>query len=183
MVLRQIECLEVVVVLLDLRAFLDGEAHAEEDVLDALERQRQRMQMAERLLAARQRDVDLLALETCLHLAGLEFLILLLDESSDLRLRLVDDLADLRPVFLCQRSHAAQDGRELALLAEELDADIVELREIPCSVLDCLGSLCLQLFNLVLHTDLLENKKPPPPKTRGEGRIRGTTLICSFVWL
>ena len=164
MVLRQVQRLEVVVVLLNLRAFLDREAHAEKDVLDALERQRQRMQVAERLLAARQRDIDLLALEALLHLACLELLVLLLDQLCNLRLCLVDDLADLRTVFLRECAHAAQDRRELALLTEELDADVIELREILCSVLDSLGSLCLQLFNLLLHCIPPKNKKPPPRK-------------------
>ena len=166
MVFRQIQRFKIEVIFLDFRAFLDGEAHAEEDVLDALERQRQRMQMAERLRAARQRDVDFLACELVRECARLELLVLLGNQRLDLRLRLVDDLADLRAILFREGAHAAQDGREFALLAEELDADVIELREIPGRMLDGFGSLCLQLFDLFFHH---REKLPPKKETMNTG--------------
>src|SRR3546814_18195169 len=55
---RNIECAEVVEVVLDLRPFDDFEAHLAEDFGNALDRAGDRMQAPDGLAAAGERDVD-----------------------------------------------------------------------------------------------------------------------------
>ena len=107
--------------------------------------------MPEWLAAARQRDVDFLLCEALFQRTCLKLLIFLGDQRLNLRLRLVDDLADLRAVFLRDGTHAAQNTRELTFLAQELHADVVQLAERRGRIPDCLCCLCLQGFNLLFH--------------------------------
>ncbi len=53
-----VERFEVVVVVLELGAFRDVEPHAQEDLLDALAQQRERMAMTDKRRAAGERDID-----------------------------------------------------------------------------------------------------------------------------
>ena len=61
MLRRHVERFEVVVIVLELRPLDDQETHAEEDRLDALAQERQRMPVPEERRASRQRDVDRVA--------------------------------------------------------------------------------------------------------------------------
>ena len=61
MLRRHVERFEVVVIVLELGPLDDQEPHAQEDGLDPLAQQRERMAMAEQRRAARQRDVDRVA--------------------------------------------------------------------------------------------------------------------------
>jgi len=61
MLRRHVERFEVVVVVFELGSFDDEEAEAEEDRLDALAQERQRVAMTEQGDAAGQRDVDRIA--------------------------------------------------------------------------------------------------------------------------
>ena len=109
------------------------------------------MKVSERLATPRKRHVDLFARELLGERALPELLILLGNQRLDLRFGLVDDLADLRTILLRERAHAAQDRGERSLLAEELHADLIELRETARRLLDCLGRLRLQLFDFFFH--------------------------------
>ena len=93
MVRRHVERFEVVEVVFDFGAFEDLVAHAGEDVLDLLADAHQRVDAAERQLAAGQRDV---------HGArgrprGLERRALLVERGLDLGLERVDERAELAP--------------------------------------------------------------------------------------
>ena len=127
MILRQVQCLEVVSITLDFRALFDAVAHRHENAFDALHRDRQRMQMSQRLAPPGERHVNLLACKPRRERLFSERRTLLLQRSFDGGTRLVDDLPETRPLFGTELSHAALDHRKLAFFAEHLDANVVEL--------------------------------------------------------
>ena len=150
MVFRQVQCFKVEVVALDFRAFFNAKAHMYENILDALHRQRQRMQMALRHIAARQSNVNLFAGQSCGKFLGFKLTSLRIDGFFHFCLGYVDNLADFRTFLGGQTAHATQYGGELALLAQILHTDIVKCRHIACGFDFSYGS-CLQLRNLFFH--------------------------------
>src|ERR1019366_8248688 len=66
---RSIECVEIVIRRLNLRAFLDGIAHGDEDVLDFLPHDRQRMSMSDPSMVSGKGDVDRFAKQCGIFLA------------------------------------------------------------------------------------------------------------------
>ena len=125
-VLRDVERFEVIVVELDLRAFRDREAEADEDLLELVEHDVQRVLLADDDFLARQGDVDGLRLEL-LREGGLsDGLLPLFDDGLNLGAHVVDHLADGRALLGRNVLHALEQGGQLALFAEELDACIVE---------------------------------------------------------
>ena len=123
----------------------------DKNVLDAFQRQRQRMQMSHRYVAPRQRHINFLTGDLIGKGLGLKFLILFSNEFFNLRFGLVDDFADLRPILFGQRSHAAKDRRKLAFFPQEPDANIIEFAETRCLLLNQFSSLLPELCNLLFH--------------------------------
>ena len=81
------------VVVLELGPFEDEEPHAAEDRLDALAQERQRMAVAERRAAARQRDVDRAGRRPRVVRCGEA----LVELRFDLLFEIVGELAEPRP--------------------------------------------------------------------------------------
>ena len=126
MVLRDVQRLEVVVVELDLRALCDGEAKTEENLLELVEHDVQRMLFADHDLVARQGNVDGLGSELLFERCLLEQLFLLVDDGLDLSANVVDELADDRALLRSNVLHTLEQSGQLALLAEELDTRFIE---------------------------------------------------------
>ena len=168
MILRQVQRLEIVVVTLDFRPLFDAVAHRHEDALDALHRDRQRMQMPQRLAPPGKRHVDLLACK----LRGKRLFgkrrTLLLQRAFDRRARLIDELPETRPLRGIELSHAALDRRQFALLAEHLDADAVKICERPAASMAATASS--RIFAILPSIDEMtsqaakrQSQRPPLP--------------------
>src|SRR5579863_3463386 len=97
MVRREIERLEVVEIVLDLRPRGDLETGAAEDLLHAKARQSDRMQSAALLASTRQRDIDTAGGELALDLRPRQRLAPRLDGGLHTLLGLVDPLAGRGP--------------------------------------------------------------------------------------
>ena len=129
MVGRDVEHLEVGVVVLDLRAFVDHEPELGEDVGDLARRLDDRVQGAAPDRAAGRRDVDpLSAARRAASSRAAEPLRASASAASTAAADLVGDRADLRAVLRGQRADAAQDRGQLALLAQDLELEGVEGR-------------------------------------------------------
>ena len=150
MVFRQVQCFKVEVVALDFRAFFYTEAHMYENILNALHRQRQWMQMALRHIAARQGNVNLFTGQACGKFFRFKLTSLCIDGFFHFCFGCVDNLADFRTFLSGQAAHTTQDSGELALLAQILYTDIVKRRHIACGFDFSYGS-CLKLRNLFFH--------------------------------
>ena len=122
---RHVERLEAVVVVLHLGPVVHQVAHAEEDVLDLLAHDRERMAAALRGQAARQGHVDALAGEAQRARGALERRRLRLEARLQLALQRVQLLAGgllLAPATAC-RSELMQLGEGARLAPEEAVAD------------------------------------------------------------
>ena len=171
MILRNVQRLKVVVVELDLRAFRDREAKTEENLLELVEDDVQRMLLADHDLVARQGNVDGLGRELLFERCLLEQLFLLVDDGLDLSANVVDELADDRALLRSNVLHTLEQSGQLALLAEELDTRFIEgacIRRRSKLLLRGLQN-ALQLFfhiNSPLERDVhagTETKKPSVP--------------------
>src|SRR5262249_11788770 len=118
------ELVEVVLGGLDLAVVADLVAEAQERVLDLAPRLRDRVQVPERQLVARERDVDDVLGERAAELGAVELVPARVERSLECRLQRVERDAGLAV------SNAPQRLREIALAAEEADARLVELGRI-----------------------------------------------------
>ena len=130
MVRRDVERLEVVEVVLDLRPGGDLEAGAAKDLLDAQPRQSDRMQAAALLAPSRQRDIDAPGGELALDLRALQRLAPRLDGGLHALLGLVDALAGRGPLGGRQAAQGLQLLGEGAFLAEPAHPRLIERAEI-----------------------------------------------------
>ena len=154
-ILRQIQRFEVEVVALDLGSLLDGKAHLQEDLLDAVQRDRERVQMPHGRRPPRQGHVDLLGGNLVRKFPLRQFLGLCRKQLLEFGTRLVDDLADARTLLLCEGAHAAQECGHLALFAKEFHANIIEFTEAARRLRNrCAGAL-LEFSDLIVHIVLL----------------------------
>ena len=112
MVCGNIQLGEVVIIVLDFRTFDDFVAHADENALNFLKRNRIRMAVANEFHLSRQGHVDLLSRELLLHLESVETLFGLFHLRFDRVTCVVDPLADLRPVFRRDILHGFEDSRK-----------------------------------------------------------------------
>ena len=139
MILRDIQRLEIVVIVLDLRSFDDAEAHADKDVLHLLLNLRERMALADLRGFTGHCDIEALALQLLLESRALVSLSLLGDRVLDVLANLVRQLSHLRALLSRELSHSAKDAGELALLAQKAYPDRLK---VGVSVLE----LCLCSF-------------------------------------
>ena len=154
-ILRQVERLKVVVVRLDLRAFLHRKAHLQKDFLDAVQRDRERMQMSDLHRAAGQRDIDLLGVDLGRQFTLGKFLRLLREELLEFGSRLVDDLADARTFLLRNCAHAAHECRQLSLFPQNLDTYIVKFTQRARRLCNRSSGTRLEFSDLFVHNVLL----------------------------
>ena len=126
MILRDVQRLEVVVVELDLRAFRDREAKTEENLLELVEHDVQRMLLADDNVLTRQGNVDGLRLQLLLERSLLDQLLLLVNDGFDLRTNVVDQLTNNRTLLCGNVLHALEQRGQLTLFAEELNAGLVQ---------------------------------------------------------
>ena len=154
-VLRQVQRLEVIVIALDLGSLLDGKAHLEENLLDAVQRNCERMQMSDDRRASRQGHVDLLGGNLIREFPVRQFLGLRCKQFLKLGARLVDDLADARTLLLCEGAHAAQESRHLPLFSKEFYTYIVEFAQALCRIRDRSAGAFLEFSDLLVHIVLL----------------------------
>lgn len=113
MILRRVQRREVVVVILNLRALVNREAHPQENVDQLVPDLRHRMEAPDLSVRGRQRDVDLLALVAGLKLLLLHLLIERIEVIDCPALQLVDLLAEiglLRRLDLLHISHELADS-------------------------------------------------------------------------
>ena len=171
MVLRNVQRLKVVVIQLNLRTLSDREAQTEENLLELVEHDVQRMLLADDNVLAGEGNVDGFGFELLLQRRLLDELLLLVDDGLDLRANVVNQLADNRALLCGDVLHALEQSGQLALLAEELDTRIVECTSVRCRSKLFLRGLqnTLQLFfhiNSPLERDVhagTETKKPSVP--------------------
>src|SRR6185312_14109133 len=127
---REVERLEVVEIVLDLRTRGDLEARAAKDLLHAQARQRDWMEPAALLAAARQRDVDAAGGELPLDIRPRQRLAPRLDGSPHPLLGLVDPLAGRRPLGGREAAQGFQLLGEGALLPEPAYPCLIEAGEV-----------------------------------------------------
>ncbi len=127
----EVERAEVVVVVLDLGALGDPEAHGDEDLDDLVLHLAQRMDVAARALAAGERDVDAVLAERALELGRAEGALAGGERRLKRVLHLVGKRTQRRPVRGGERPETAQDRVEGAPAPEVADADRLQLRRGP----------------------------------------------------
>ena len=129
-IFRNIEGLEVVIVVLDLRPFGHLVADAREQFLDALQGEGHGMQATRGLPPARQGDIDALPRQARLQCGGLQGLAPRLDGLVHLLLGLIHGLPGLGTRLRGQILELPQGIGEHALLAQILDAQPVQRRQV-----------------------------------------------------
>src|SRR5437660_2056914 len=129
---RCVECVEVVVGGLDLRALGDTESQADEHVLDpapGLGDEMKRPQLRPRV--GGQGDVHPVPLQTGLELGGGQLLVPALDRLLERLAGLVGRLAHGCPLLGWQLGHRAQQVRQLRLAAQVGDARLLQVLAVP----------------------------------------------------
>ena len=149
-VLREIEQLEVVVVVLDLRALDHVKAHAGEHVDQLILHEGDRVHAAQRRVLARFGDVDGLACELLFLLELFDFAVQRVELRGELFAHLVDHLAGLRAHVRGELAHRAQQHRQVALLAQQLQAQRVKTG-LVADRFERSGGLFLDFAQLLLH--------------------------------
>ena len=126
MVGRNIQRLEIIVVLLDLRSFNYVKAHSDKNLLDLFERYRIRMPVTDLVLFCRESDIDGLSLKALFKCLLLHFLPglghFLLDSGSGLVYHSTDLWSVLRSYVL----HALLDLGKLTLFSKNLYPYVVQ---------------------------------------------------------
>ena len=148
---RVVERVEVVVDEVALRALDDGEAEAEEHVLDLAPGGGDQVQAADRRdRAAGERDVDDVRGEPLLELRGLELAAARLDRALERAARLVGGAADRAALLRRQVGNVAEQVRQLGLAAEVADPHLLERGAVP-GPRDLRGGAVMELGDPVKH--------------------------------
>src|SRR5688572_14075654 len=130
MVCGDVERFEVVPVVFDLRTVGDREAAAAKDLFDAATRARDRMQPAETLAPARQRDVDGIAGELRRKLLGFERGAARIQRCAQRFLRFIDLRARGLARFGIHRPERLELRGDLAFLAEQADPNLLQFLDV-----------------------------------------------------
>ena len=158
MPLLDVQAGEVIAGLLDLRAVDNRIAHADEDLLDLLQHLVHRVLMPHREFLAGDGHVDGLRRKALFQRGGLQLGLAALELRLDLGAHAVGQLTHDRALLGGQLAHLLQDGGQLALFAQNPDAQRVERGRVGGGV-DGLQRLRLGLFQLLFHSmiSLLQN--------------------------
>ena len=100
-------------------------------------------------------NINLLCCDLCGKFTVCQLRGFLCEQFLQLGSCLIDDLADARPLFLCNRPHAAHKGRQLSLLAKNFDANIVELAQRARRLCNRSSGTRLEFSDLFVHNILL----------------------------
>ena len=184
MILRDVQRLEVVVVELDLRAFRDREAKTEENLLELVEDDVQRMLLANHDLVARKGNVNGLGSELFSSAAcSSSFFCLSMMVSISARTSLMSWPTTGRSSAATSFIPLEQSG-QLALLTEELDTRFIEGACIraaaSCSFADCKMPCSFSFISILLWNVMFmpgrKRKKPSVPLLFADIGTKGITL-------
>ncbi len=148
MIGRNIQCFEIIIILLDLRAFHNLIAHADEDPLNLFERDFVRMTMSEFHAGCRKRDIDDFRFKLFLAGLGSQRCLHLFQLLCYVAACFIDNLTEYRPFFFREITKRFHRIRELSFLAEESNTDLIELRHV-LRFSDLSERLFLHLFEFV----------------------------------
>ena len=109
MILRQVQCLKVIILLLDFWAYFHSKAHLHKDIFDFHQGHSQWMDMTTRCTASWQSNVNLLICQTLLKLLLPQLFIFLCNQLFQLLTSLINNLTNTRAILLGQLSHTSQD--------------------------------------------------------------------------
>ena len=146
MILGDVQGLEVVVIVLHLGTLLNREAQTDEDVLQVALNQVQRMDVTHLGGGAGHGDVQLLLLQTALQSLGGQGLLAGVHGGLNVGAHLVGDLTHNGTLLGGQLTHTAQDGGQLALLTQILDAKGLQIRAVGGDGGQSLASDLLKIF-------------------------------------
>src|SRR5690606_15365097 len=127
MIRRDIQRFEVVPVVFDLGAFGDLEPGASEDLFDPAAHARDRVQPADPLPPAWERDIHRIARELLRQGLLFEFRTLVLDRAEQLVLCFIDPCAGRTACFGIHAAERLEQRGDLALLTEQADTHLLEL--------------------------------------------------------
>ena len=154
MVRRDVQFLEVVLIILDLRSFNNLISHANEDALYFFLRDRIRMSVADDIFLGRERHVDNFLFHLLLADGLLHLYLCLIQQLLDGRSCVVDQLSHLRSFLRRNIFHPLEHCSELTFSSEELHTHVVEfLRQVGS--LDLRDRLRFDLFQFFFHHLLL----------------------------
>ena len=186
MLRRVVERREVVVVELDLGAFGDPIAQADEDVDDLGDEAIDEVTTAQRTRLAGQRHVDGVGRDALLERRSSELLLARVQRLLQRQADLVGGLADGGALLRRQRAEPSKHRRQRPLLAEDGDAHRVERGEVAClgDGLQPLVALIVQFLHdsheQVLPSLIRTTRSRPRPWIHAQGRetgSRGTTSV------
>ncbi len=139
MVRRNVERLEVVVVVLDFRAVGDVEAHAREQCFQAFERARDRMQSARTYTPPRQRDVNFFSCKLVRPRPHLELFAARRERRRQCLFGVIDQFSENRPLLGRQVAKMLELFGKQAFLAEVVHAQRLDRRHIRGCLDACRG--------------------------------------------
>ena len=150
MVWRQIQSFKVIIIVFHFRTICNRKAHAEEDFLDFVFHDGQRMQTADFLLLARQCDVQGFRLELLFQSSFCNGSLLLGDRRFNVRANGVCQLSHNRTFFCGEFSHLFQDGGQCSFFSKVLYPNRIQLL---CIRTGLQGSFCFlpNGFQLFFH--------------------------------
>src|ERR1043166_8585512 len=150
MVLWNIEGLEIVIVVFDIRAPCNFETHSPENIDDLVNHKRQRMNPAPFQACSRQRNIDFRFSQN----AGLQFLLNNVKPFIESLFQNSFDLVELFPrprsLFRGQILQPSQEKCQSTLAAQKLHAQLFNLR-LGGRLLESLQNLSLESFERFVH--------------------------------
>ena len=165
MVRGQIQRLKVVVVILHLRTVCDREAHAQEDFLNLVCHNGQRVQLANGLGLAGQGNVDGFAADLHLLFLCLELCKLVPDGCFNVASDLVCQLPDHGTFLSGQTAHLLEDAGQFPFLAQKANPEIIQSLDGAAVSQSLLGS-CFNVFQLLFHAITSPKNKSPARKDK-----------------
>ena len=169
MVLRHVQQLEIVMIIFHLGALDHLVAHAHKDVHHAIERDIHRVQRTGTPLRPGHRHIHRLGSQPRFLLARLKLRRALVQRFLKRLAHIVHQLTHLRPLLRRQLTHAAQQPRQLALLAQHAHANLLQAAGAP-GLAQFRHYALSDLSQLLLHNRSSlsfdfpqgQNKKTPP---------------------
>lgn len=150
MVAGNVERFEVVVVVFDLRAFGDAVADVGEELLDAFQGTGDRMQTTGGLATARQGYINALGSQTGAELGLFKRRLARVEDLGDAFLGVVDQRANLWPLFGRQIAQGLHHLGQFAFLAKEVHPDLFQGIDVFSAFhgLQGLGDQRVQVFHV-----------------------------------
>ena len=150
MILRQIQRLEIVVVVFDLRSLRDGKSHSDEDIAQHRLRLRKRMTVPDRKFLSRNRYVKRFRCQPALELTLLFQLRFCGKRLFDSASHFICQLPDKGTLLGRNVSHSAQNGGQLSFFTEIFDPKLLDI----VRGIDLTGCFFSDFFQQFLHSVL-----------------------------